>query len=332
MNKTIRLIAVFISGFVLLSFGILVVNQTAQVVQLAKSVNPALGTATLWVLLATEAGLVAVPVVMFFRLPKPLTPPASEQDLEFEPHLRRLAGRLAQSPHLSGRDLSDRPAIEDALGVLSGQTDTVIRQTASAIFVATAVSQSGRLDAILVLAAQTRMIWRIAHIYHQRPAVRDILHLYANVAATAFLAGELEDLDLGQQVEPVLSSATGALLGTAVPGLKVPMEILAKCALDGSANAFLTLRVGMIAKRSCAALVVEPRASLRRAATIEAAQHLGAIVAEGSGKISKAVWRVSKEKVGGAVSGFSGSAKEAAAKAFAKVWGSWNREQPEAAV
>ena len=154
------------------------------------------------------------------------------------------------------------------------------------MFLSTAVSQSGRLDALLVVMAQSRMVWQIAHIYYQRPSLRDMIHLYANVAGTAFLAGELQDLDLGQQVEPVVSAAISAL-GASVPGLHLASTILAGCILDGSANAFLTLRVGMIAKRHCGALVVVPKGSLRRAATAEAATHLGGIVADGSARLDE---------------------------------------------
>jgi hypothetical protein len=327
MRRTIRVIALFGSGTVLLSFVVLVVNQTAQVVQLAGAVHPTLGTVTLWGLVATYAGLVGVPAVLVFRLPSPLVPPKSEEGPEFEEHLKKLGERLSASPHLAGRDLSSRESVEEALGALAARSDEIVRQAASAVFLSTAVSQSGRLDGVLVLAAQSRMVWRVAHVYYQRPTVKDMLHLYSNVAATAFIAGEIQDLDLGDQVEPILSAALGAV-GASLPGLQVAGAILANCVLDGSANAFLTLRVGMIAKRYCGALVVEPKADLRRAATAEAARYLGAIVADGTGRISKAVWRAGVGKVGGAVSGASSYAKDAGAKLMARVLGGVAREQP----
>jgi Domain of unknown function (DUF697) len=329
MNRTFRIIALFASGTIVLSFVVLVVNQTAQVVQLATTISPILGKVTLVGLLATYATLVGVPLVMVVRLPSPLTPPESETCPEFETHLKKLGERLAASPHTSGHDLSRRHGIEEALAHLSAKSDQIVRETATAVFLSTAVSQSGRLDAILVVMAQSRMVWKIAHTYYQRPSARDMVHLYANVAGTAFLAGELQDLDLGQQVEPVISAAIGAL-GATVPGLHVASTILAGCVLDGSANAFLTLRVGMIAKRYCGALVVEPKGVLRRAATAEAARHLGAIVSDGSARLTKAFWRTSVGKVGGAVSGATDRVKDAGARFLAKVrGGSGVREQPE---
>ena len=81
---------------------------------------------------------------------------------------------------------------------------------ATTVFLTTAVSQSGRLDALLVLAAQSRMVWRVAHLYYQRPSVRELIHLYANVAATSFVAGELDDLELHQMIQPVVAGTVGA--------------------------------------------------------------------------------------------------------------------------
>jgi hypothetical protein len=119
------------------------------------------------------------------------------------------------------------------------------------------------------------------------------------VAATSFVAGELQDIDLSDQVEPVFSAVVGSL-GGAVPGFQLVSSILANSILSGAADAFLTLRVGMIAKRHCGALVIEQPAALRRKASSEAAQHLGVIVAEGSARITRALWSNSREKVGDA--------------------------------
>jgi hypothetical protein len=328
MRRTVRLIALLGSGTIILSFTLLVVNQTAQVVQLASVVHPTLGTVTLGALVTTYAGLIGVPIVLVLRLPSPLVPPESEEGPEFRDHLDRLRGRLAQSPHLKEIDLSGREGVEAGLEVLDERVNNVVREVASTVFLATAVSQSGRLDGLLVIAAQSRMVWKVAHIYYQRPTLRDMIHLYANVVATAFVAAEIGDLDLSEQVEPVLASAVGAL-GASVPGFQVAGAILVNSVLSGSANAFLTLRVGMIAKRHCGALVVPSRTTIRRAATSEAALYLGGIVAEGTGRISKAVYRAAVVKVSGAVSDVSSYAKDASARFMAKVRGGRITTAPE---
>jgi Domain of unknown function (DUF697) len=287
------------SSFILLSFVVVVINQTAGVVQLAKEVHPALGTVTLWGLLIAYAGVAGVPVVMIMRMPKPLSPPASDAGPEFEEHIKRLGQRLAANKRIqlgtNGQPI-DRGQVEDAIRVLDEDADAVIKQMATTVFLTTAVSQSGRLDALLVLGAQSRMVWKIAHLYYQRPSLRDLTHLYANVTATSLLAGELDDLELHQMIQPVVAGTVGAV-GGAIPGFQVFTTILVNSLLSGSANAFLTLRIGMIAKEYCGSLVAEPRSRVRRAATTEAARLLSGIVKESGARVREAIWREIKNKI-----------------------------------
>ncbi|MFO0907841.1 MAG: DUF697 domain-containing protein [Isosphaeraceae bacterium] len=318
MSRTLRLFALFGSGTVLLTFGVLVVNQTAQVVELADRVHPAFGQATLWGLVSTYVLLLGVPVVLFVRLPSPLVPPSVEKGPEFEAHLERLRRRLAGNPLLKGRSLKGRDEIEAALGVLGAHAEEVVRQSASHIFLATAVSQSGRLDGLMVLTAQSMMIWRVARVYSQRPNAREMLSLYTNVAGTAFVAGEIGDFDLSDQVEPVLAAAVGAL-GASIPGLQVAGAILTNCVLNGSANAFLTLRVGLIAKQHSEALVARPRAEVRRSAGLEATRLLGAIVSDGTRRLTGAIWNVSKGKAADVVKGISDYARGAGSRIADKL-------------
>ena len=56
MKKTVKTLLLLGSGLALLSFGVVVINQTAQVVELAKQAHPVLGTVTLWGLVVTYTG------------------------------------------------------------------------------------------------------------------------------------------------------------------------------------------------------------------------------------------------------------------------------------
>ena len=195
-------------------------------------------------------------------MPRPLSPPKNDSGPEFEKHIEELSRRLSTNPRVRLASIRpvDRCGVEDALQVLDEDATRIVRQMASTVFLTTAVSQSGRLDALLVLMAQSRMIWRIAHIYYQRPSLRELLHLYSNVAATAFVAGELDDLELHQMIQPVAAGSLGTVTG-AIPGFQVMTTIVVNSLLSGSANAFLTLRVGLIARGYCGSLVAHPRAS-----------------------------------------------------------------------
>ncbi|HOD36136.1 MAG TPA: DUF697 domain-containing protein [Syntrophales bacterium] len=318
MKETFRKIAFLASAFVLFFFVLFVINQTAQVVDLASRVSPLAGTVVLWLLVGLYAAVLVVTAVMFLRLPKPLIPPESEEAPEFPAYLKALRERLTVNPLLKGEDLSGREQVERALAVLSRGCDDIIQKSAATVFVSTAISQSGRLDALFVLTTQWRMVWQIAKVYYQRPTFRDLAYLYSNVAATVFMASELDDIDVSEQVQPVISSTLGAV-SLSIPGMQALTSILVNSVLTGAANAFLTLRVGIIAKRYCGSLVMTERKSIRRSAAIEAAKLLGSIVRQGTGRVSKALWEASKDKAGGAVSGVAGFARGVKDSLFSKL-------------
>lgn len=340
MNRTIKSMAVLVSGFILLSFGVVVVNQTAGVVSLASEVHPMLGKGTLVVLLGSYGALIGVPVVLFFRLPKSLDPPKSEDDPDFDGHLDRLRTRLAANPIVTEPDLSSREHIQRAVGQLDQRADDLVKSTASVVFLSTAVSQNGQFDAMIVLAAQSRMVWQIAHLYHQRPTVRDMTRLYANVAVTAFAAGAIDEIDLNQQVQPILGSTLGSAAGV-IPGMQVAATVLVNSVMSGTANAYLTLRVGLIAKRYCGAIVVQPKPALRRAASAEAAKMLGAIVSSGTKTISGAIFGAVRDKGVQTIDGLKqkaastvttvGSSARGASTRFAGLFRRGPEGQPEAA-
>jgi len=105
-----------------------------------------------------------------------------------------------------------------------------------------------------VFGAQTRLIWDIARVYYQRPTLKDGVYLYSNVLSTAFIAGEVSDADVAEQIQPVLGAALGSA-AAAIPGLQVASSLFVNSVFSGTANAFLTLRVGIITREYCRALV-----------------------------------------------------------------------------
>ena len=83
MNKTLKRIVLFASVLIIFFFVLFVINQTAQVIQLANKVNPSFGHFVFWALLLVYATLIFIPVFLFLSLPKSLTPPKSEDAPEF---------------------------------------------------------------------------------------------------------------------------------------------------------------------------------------------------------------------------------------------------------
>jgi hypothetical protein len=289
MPKTARKIALVVAAFIVVVFAIFLFNQTMQIVQSARAVNIIFGNGVMWGLIFIYCALLVTPLWLWFRLPKRMLPPATTEGADFDRFLLDYKKRLARHPRLRGLALNSTADIETALQELDKHADDVVTSTASAVFLSTAVLQSGRLDVLVVLAAQTRLIWQVAHVYYQRPSLRDFVQLYANVASTAFIAAGIEDIDFDVVVGTIFGSTVAA-----IPG----MHLLASSVLSGSANAFLTLRVGMITKEYCRCTVRVEKAGLRRAATVKAAKLLGSIVKEGTVKLSKATMSATKTKMG----------------------------------
>lgn len=281
---------------VLVVFVVFVVNQTNQVVLLAGNVSPLLGAIVFWGLIGFYAVVVAVPTILFVRMPRPLVPPDAAGGPEFDRHLRLLRARLQQNRLLADRSIETQADVDAALSELNRRADEIVRETASVVFLTTAVSQSGRLDGLVVLAAQSRMVWRIARLYYQRPALREMLNLYSNVAATVFVTTQLEEIDVEEQIEPIIQSAIGAAFG-AMPGMTAAATLLSSSILTGSTNAFLTLRVGVITRRYCGALVRPERRSIRRVAAAEAARMLVPLVWSGSKRITTTAGAALRKKL-----------------------------------
>ena len=231
-------------------------------------------------------------------------PPASEASPEFPAHLEALGRRLHGNPLLTDRALASRTDIEQALRILDRRADEIVRSVGSQVFITTAVSQNGSLDGLMVLLAQSRMLWQIARVYYQRPTVRDLATLYGNVASTVFVVSQLDDLDLAEQVQPLVSGVLGSAVG-AVPGLHAASALFVNSVVNGTANAFLTLRVGIIAKRYCGALVLPEPRTVRRVAVSQAAQMLGAIAQDGAKRVAGAFWTASKTRAGEAARGMA---------------------------
>jgi hypothetical protein len=274
-----------------------IINQTAQVVMLAGTISPLLAKVVLYALLGLYTLALLVPLVLLWRLPKSVVPPQAEHTPEYEAFLRCLSTRLAKNPHLmtTGVALDNRAGIEKALTLLDATANAIICSAASSVFVSTAVSQNGRLDALMVLAAQTRLIWRVTHVYNQRPSLQDFIRLYANIAATLFAASELDDLDLREQVEPVIKATIGGSIAGLVPGVTTVASIIVQSVLEGTANAYLTLRVGLIAQTYCRALTSVNRRHARRYASVTAAGMLGGIVSASAANVIKAIIRAAKQ-------------------------------------
>ena len=149
---------------------------------------------------------------------------------------------------------TDPKFVEDCLALLNKKANEEIQSTARRIFVATALSQNGRIDTIIVFVGLCRMVWRISSIYNQKPHPSEVFRLYKAVATSTFLAFSIEELNIATEISTgfgeLLKAAAPAVATRAVPIVGHTLEKVTASAIDGAANCFLALRTGIIARNT----------------------------------------------------------------------------------
>ena len=303
-DKTLRSLKLFGVGLLFLAV-IVFISQVLILQQRINLVHPWLGWLFVMTVLAVAGYTVGYPIFMYMKLPRAMGLPPEEDEEARKRYRQQLIQHLNRNKILEEKGLLPIPAEADdtflmeKLGELNKEAESLTKRTASQVFLTTAVSQNGSLDGLFVLVSATKMVWQIAVIYHQRPNPKDFIKLYINVAATVLLAREIEDLDvLDEQMEPMITTLFGSMLGSFVPGVNAAVNILVNSAIQGTANAFLTLRVGFIAQQYMGSLVQMERRRIKRSASLQAARLLGAIVSENAGYIRKAAMNLSKKGAG----------------------------------
>ncbi len=153
---------------------------------------------------------------------------------------------------------------ESATGIIHGH--------AVRVFVATAVSQSGRLDALAALITNFRLVRLLVKHFGYRPPLPTLIKIYAQIFIVSLIADELDDLD----VEGVLSHVgLGAV--AAIPG----SALLVNSMFDGTINALFTLRVGFVTRKCLLnAGSALTRSEVRKIANQEARQELIPVIKE----------------------------------------------------
>ncbi len=279
---------------VLIIFILFAVNQLIALYANLMAVNGLLANVVVITLSVLLLVLFSLPVIMLIRLPRSISFNGTESLTSSQ---SRLKNRLASNRYVKSAeiDINESGGLDKALELLDKEANEVINTTATAVFLTTAVSQNGKLDALTIFVTQAKMIWKVAHIYWQRPSFRDMVRLYSNVGGSALIASELEDIDITRQVQPIID----ALLKS--PGRSVPVvghaaHIITDSLLEGSTNAFLTLRVGVLTLRYCGHAGIEmDKKELKKSAFREASSMLSTLVLKSSGKVVSSVMKAMKE-------------------------------------
>ncbi len=292
MIKNVKNILYPLGIVISLVFLLIIINQLVSFYHNLSSIHPIVGIVGTSLLGIVLVGLLAIPFILIAKLPAPLPFPDNNQDLEL--YQQKFKEKLAKHPVSRKNNLD--PHNPEQLKVidekLKERSDKIIFESASAVFISTAISQNGKLDAFTVMAAQVRLIWKVAHVYWQRPSLKNLQQLYANVAMNAMAAASLEQIDLSQQIQPILN----AMLKS--PGKHIPVvgnaaHIITDSILEGTVNAFLTLRVGVLTKNYCFPEVRTVN-EIKSNSFVEASVLLRTLVVKSSAKVVEGILKAGK--------------------------------------
>lgn len=230
---------------------LVVVAEGARLALAAAAIHPALGWAVALALAGAVIHFLIAPATRLLRWRAALPRPAKEASLaEWRAYGRHLSrhhslrgGEAAATARLLLADASDATGAREASLPLCQALDAsgraAVERAAVKAFALTAISQRAAWDALAVLAVQAGMISDIAGVYRERPTLTDLGGLGRRVVVASGIAGGLDALG-DQAAQAILRSWTGV------------MKVATVSVAQGMLNAFITLRVGEIARQAAA--------------------------------------------------------------------------------
>jgi len=202
---------------------------------------------------------------------------------------RKVSKNLIEEDYLSDDEkasikdaLNDPMQLKQSLGVVFDQTikkqlNKIIVHHAETIFLSTAISQNGRLDAIAVFTINLKLIKELVLKCGFRPTYPALGRLSFNVLTSAIIAESLEDINFNE-----LFPNKGLNALSDIPFLKIITGSLAQ----GVGNALLSLRVGIICRNYLFMnLKGVPKNKIRKMAFAEAVMLLPSVMAESIKKL-----------------------------------------------
>ena len=289
---TRRLITVASAIFILLGF--FVITAGLQLMALAPEASLLYylaGLATLALLGAAVGYPLSLLLTILYR---------SRYPVEGAVRRRYLAGltrlhRQARIVSLEGLPNQPQPFMEQLYLRLNDNFSELLLREAEGIFFHTAISQSGRLDGLLLLRVQLRLVKKLARLYHPHARWSVMPALYVHVLDAALTPTRADEIDYSAQIGPAI---VGASVVGAIPGGGLVSNIIADAVIQGSANALMTLRIGLLTRRYFDRRLEGGTFDAdkeRRAVNQEALDMLAGLVNASSGILSRTIWDAAKE-------------------------------------
>ncbi|MCR8968546.1 YcjF family protein [Facklamia sp. 7083-14-GEN3] len=293
MNNWRQWLKLVASAFLIITI-IFIFNQFMQLYRNLAYIHPLLALAVILILAIILIYFTFLTVRELMKLPKEIDLADGASPEEYEEYVKDTLTKLNKNRTLkelkfdwhAHEKLSVEEQIHLAHYTLREHGLMDIKKQAQMIFLTTAISQNGSLDSLTVLVVLIKMVWHLIKVYDTRPSFGKVLSIYTNVATTILMARGIEDLDLIEaQMEPLISSILGGSLLSMIPGSVSITNLIANSILEGSINALLTLRVGIVTMNYLGSLKDADNQVIKRSATIESTKLLGQIIKDGSLKV-----------------------------------------------
>lgn len=282
-------------------FSIIVLNQTISIYNNLSRVHTVLGILGAGLTLVLLGLLIFLQVFVIFKYPKVKKLPKNPTKEEIESYKAERISRLKKNKNLLRLEYNFEGKTEEQIlvetdGLLKAQAMEVTRKNANSVFITTAISQNGVLDSLTVLFTLGVMVYKIIEVYENRPDFKRVIYLYSQIASVVLVAASIEDLDLiEEQLEPVLTGLLSSSIISAIPGAVGLANLITNSLVEGSVNALLTLRVGIVASRYLSSSVDLDKKSLRKGAFVEATGQLGTIIVSNSTEVIKSISKAAKK-------------------------------------
>lgn len=290
LQKILKLVALALAAYALIS----IISGISALASIAERFVSGSWIYVFAALLCITFILIARPVWQVMKLPSAPTPPKQNSGTEQEAYQAWLLQHLKSHSDPAIAVAAQREGPQRALEKLNAEADRLVFNVASQVFVETALSQNGRLDGLLVLARQVKLVWNVASLYELRPTPNRLWYLYSNIAMASILSTNIEDMDLDEMVTPLVTAAIPAA-ASAIPGLQTIASIAVSSLMDGTANALLTLRVGALTKEYALPLYRPLPAEARRLATAQAYSMLSRVTSDNVGKVLRVFLGIAKD-------------------------------------
>ena len=262
--------------------------------QTVEVLAPGWGWLAFAALLALEAGAVLwLGLAWFARAPR-LVLRDDPTEAERQAFARELGRRLKKNPHVraAGIRATDENFLEKALDVLDARAGEEIRSNAKRVFLGTALSRNGRLDALIVFLSLARMVWRVSGIYNQRPAPAELWSVYSTVSSATFISFSIEALDIPRTItesmNELLPAVTPVMAASSVPLMGPMMQQCTSAVIDGAANCLLAIRAGVVTRSAFRFAALGREEARQQACVREAGTMLAEISRETVGAIVEA--------------------------------------------